>query len=303
MSFMVDWRVLTKSERLNSMSTYFQRVQVPENSAAKLASSFQYHYWPRTKLSRLVAKRENPAFKCLPYNPLMTRKQRYATLSCALVVAGFFSVLLFNAPCVMVPKPAVCKAKASFWMQFLTWDAVFASIWGVILSVPHPLVLILLFKKRVVLPPQTPEQKRLTLRLWLWKERAGWTVVLATHVIAIFVMSQFVRYYSWEVIQKWTAATLWAVVHRFATAPGVRLTWVLLLLCGSRHAGICDLCLLMSPSFLDFPPMAQVVPATKSAPVGGRSPAFLWAKVRSAVHAGLVIQKDFKLSLSDQRCP
>lgn len=158
----------------------------------------------------------------------------------------------------MAPKPGKCKpwGQANFWRPFIklfTWDNLFASLWGLVTSTPSPLILATLFKKRVILAKMSDKDKSHTLNLWLWRDRAGWALVTVIHIICWFVLSQFVRYYPWALVESWFLATLSSAFHRFFSAPTIRVTWMLIILLISKVTGIFDLVLALSPQLTIFP--------------------------------------------------
>ena len=89
--------------------------------------------------------------------------------------------MLFNVDCRQVPKPVACNPK-TIREQFLSWYAVIASVWGVLLSIPIPLLLRLLFKKRVIIRRMPKERRDLTIRLWRYKENFAWFLVVLIHL-------------------------------------------------------------------------------------------------------------------------
>jgi len=137
----------------------------------------------KAKLMTAVMKREHPAVKSMSFNAMWTRKQRYSVLASKIIFGSFLASILFSAECFHYPKPALCQNTQQNWLaRFFTWGALFASLWGVALSIEIPFILMGLFKKRVVLAQMTEERKRLTTRLWIWKEIAGWVFVFSLHL-------------------------------------------------------------------------------------------------------------------------
>merc|ERR1719160_187609 len=105
--------------------------------------------------------------------------------------------LVFRADCLHSPKPASCRPRKSLFKKIFSWDCFFSSIWSIVLGVPIPMLLLFLFKKRVVLAKQSEENKRMTLILWRYKEILGWMIVCSLQLWCVFFCSQFVRYYPW----------------------------------------------------------------------------------------------------------
>eukprot|EP00931_Biecheleriopsis_adriatica_P014098 TRINITY_DN11573_c0_g1_i5.p1 TRINITY_DN11573_c0_g1~~TRINITY_DN11573_c0_g1_i5.p1 ORF type:complete len:1320 (-),score=272.19 TRINITY_DN11573_c0_g1_i5:282-4172(-) len=239
-----------------------------------LAKRVQYMTWHPTQLVRNTAKRETPLNKCLNYSPLMTRKQRWAITSSAVLVAAFFSVLLFRVDCLQVPKPATCSPPPTLVQKMLSWSVLFASLWGFLLSVPVPLLLTTLFKKTPVPGKKDEVTKKRLLRLWLCCENLAWLIVVCLHVSIWFFILQFVRYYTWTVIEKWIISVFWSVFHRFISAPGIRATYVLILLFVSQLAGGCDTCLGRMPHITTFPTAVQPPPGHGSNYAREEAPGF-----------------------------
>lgn len=278
---------------------YFFKTPEHDADATMLAKRMQYHLWSREKILYVVGKRENPFFKCCPYSPMISRKMRYAMLSCGLLVATTIGCFLFRAPCLHLPKPAVCSKRpgATFPMKFFTWDMVFASMWGILLSTPLPLLLTNLWKKKAVLVRHTDEEKDRILSLWLCEERLGWLVVTCVHLVCILTISQFLRYYPWPLIEKWLGALWFSLLHRFVTAPGVRATWVLVLLFCTRLLGCCDSCLVTTPAATTFPAAVPKPPPFKP----GQSRAqMLWARTRTTVLTGTLHRHVTAVRLLDE---
>merc|ERR1712093_63357 len=76
----------TESLRKKIVESYLMRRSNKDTASVfALASKIQYHTWGQPKVIKVVAKREHPACKLFPYNPLMTRKERYACLSSAIL--------------------------------------------------------------------------------------------------------------------------------------------------------------------------------------------------------------------------
>merc|ERR1719160_816774 len=156
--------------------------------------------------------------------------------------------LVFRADCLHSPKPASCRPRKSLFKKIFSWDCFFASISAIILAVPIPMLLLFLFKKRVVLAKQSEENKRMTLKLWRYKEIIGWIVVFLVQGWCVFFFTQFVRYYPWELAERWISATTWALIHRFLSAPIVRTLWMGVMLVGSQQTFIFDFCMVMDPA-------------------------------------------------------
>jgi len=253
----VDWR--TSSEHTKALDNFMEGLDAGE--VKKLADRMQYQTWPFRRLAHSTFKRDCMWFACFKYSPLLTRKQRYAILSSAIMFGAFVTILLFRVDCFKTPKPAACKKKKSLVETLVSWDVVFGSIWAIALSVPLPLLLMTLFKKRVVQEVLTDEHKTMTMRVWMWKERVGWMVVVFVHTGSIFMMTQFVRHYPWVMMEKWSLATVTSVFHRLVSAPFIYLAWRIMLMMLSRYTSLLDCLLVLSPLITTFPmPAAPVSP-------------------------------------------
>jgi len=243
----IHWRRC--EEHHVAVENFFKETE--EDDVNALAKRMQYVGWSFSKIFHSTFKRDYPLLGLLRYAPLMTRKQRYAILSSVLLFAAFITVFLFRDDCAQTPKPKSCT-KAPVIELFFSWQVIFGSIWGLILSVPLPFLLLMLFKKRVILTKMTDEEKEWTLRAWLWRERLGWAVVVLVQVVSIFFLLSFVRYYPWTVIEKWLLATFQSVFHRLISAPGIRMLWVAFLMVISRYTSLFDCFLVMQPTLTTF---------------------------------------------------
>lgn len=227
-----------------------------------LTQRLQFMHWHWCKLFKATINRETPLNKCFPYSALLTRKQRWAIASTAILVGSFFSVLLFRVDCVTTePKPQSC-VPVPLWQKFISWDVVFSSLWGVVLSVPVPLLLISLFKKQVMHQKMSDAHKHWHIKIALCKERLAWLLVVLIQTWCAFFMFQFVRSYKWEVVEAWLLATFWSVVHRLITAPGIRVIWVLCVLTFSRTFSALDCCVAYTTAsiFSDHVPIVADAP-------------------------------------------
>eukprot|EP00746_Dinoflagellata_sp_MGD_P122293 gnl/MRDRNA2_/MRDRNA2_57217_c0_seq1.p1 gnl/MRDRNA2_/MRDRNA2_57217_c0~~gnl/MRDRNA2_/MRDRNA2_57217_c0_seq1.p1 ORF type:complete len:874 (+),score=136.50 gnl/MRDRNA2_/MRDRNA2_57217_c0_seq1:102-2624(+) len=280
--FTIDWRIHAQDDMDHYAEDFYKPHAKPADLVA-LAKKVSYMTMSAPKLLRTVLRRENPAAKMLPYNPLIPRHQRYSILCTGMMMGLFWCCLFFRADCLQVPKPVACKKKKKpWWSKFLSWDVLFGSIWGIILTTPHPLILITMFKKRVILKKMDDAQKAYQIKIWRRKEKVGWFVVIISHVWCVFFCSQFVRYYPWILVEKWVNAVLMSVVHRFGSAPLVRGGWMSILLIFSRWTWLCDCCLLMSPATLAF----AGPPGLLAAPKKKRTAKHLWGVVRALYLSG-----------------
>ena len=65
------------------------------------------------------------------------------------------------------------------------------------------------------------------------------------------------RYYPWVVIEKWLASIMMGTFHSLVTAPGIRMSWLTLLLFLSRFTSCFDCCLVMQPALTTFEALAK----------------------------------------------
>lgn len=226
---------------------------VKDGGDVAIAKGMQYYAWPFWRLFNETRKREQLHTKPLSYSAMMSRKQRYAVITCMVLVAAFFTVLLFRDTCVTEPLPPECTKEASVLESLMAWDVIFGGLWGMVMGVPAPLALTLLFKKSIVLGKMTDLRKQRMMTIWLWKERVGWILVFVIHAGSFFFLYQFVRFYDQKIIKKWMLSTLMSIFHQFISAPALRMLWVVILLAASRKTNMCDLCVANSPQITDFP--------------------------------------------------
>jgi hypothetical protein len=88
---------------------------------------------------------------------------------------------------------------------------------------------------------------------WLCMERMGWVIVVLLHLGCNLFIFQFVRFYEWNLIQKWVLAIVQGVFHRFFSAPGIRMVWLFVLLLSARFSGVCNGYFAQSPHISTFP--------------------------------------------------
>jgi len=228
------------------ISTGFHAPHLPADQVAK---NLGYHFWGTDKITRVVLHREHVLPKLFKFAGALTRVERYTTLTCALQTGFFIASFFFSADCLMVPKPAVCTTKKKHFVeQFLpTWSTFFATITGLMFSVPVPLILINLFKKSPVLEVMTPEEKRFQIQVWRCKQMLGWMLVLGIHVITGYWFVIFSNEYDWPVFGRWANAGLQGLIHRFVTAPVLRGLIFLLVVLLSKYFACCDFLLVFFP--------------------------------------------------------
>merc|ERR1711985_79 len=65
-------------------------------------------------------------------------------------------------------------------------------------------------------------------------------------------MMQFVRYYPVVIAELWFSGSVWSMVHRFLSAPSIRVLWASGMLHASKHTWLCDFCLVMDQSVTHF---------------------------------------------------
>ena len=183
-----------------------------------VAKRLQYHTWGAPKIVGVVSKREHPRKqkddhtdwrrhapqhssllsslcvngwaavpKLFPYNPVMSRCQRWGIFASALVTATMWSAMFFNAEC-LVPEefrrththththtprrpflPSFCIRVASVCrpppkLYQPNWDVLFASLWALVLALPVPLIIRSLFGKKVHEEVKTREEKQFIVR-------------------------------------------------------------------------------------------------------------------------------------------
>jgi len=229
---------------------------VSQAEVSEVIQRMQYLTWSTWRIVGATIMRETPFSACCGYSALISRNQRYAVLSSAVILAAFFPVMLFNVDCRQVPKPVACNPK-TIREQFLSWYAVIASVWGVLLSIPIPLLLRLLFKKRVIIRRMPKERRDLTIRLWRYKENFAWFLVVLIHLGSWFMLAAFVRLYNWEIVEHWMSSVVWSIIIRFIAVPLVCTTWITLLLLVSRASRCLDCLVGAAPHLTSFQDSVQ----------------------------------------------
>jgi len=215
-----------------------------------LAKRLQYHEWPSSRLIWTVAIREHPFPKVFPYNPLISRCQRYLIEFSSIVTELFFTSLFFNAECVSRPSPEVCFPLINPFVP--SWHVLFSSLWGVVLAVPIPLFLRFCFAKRIVEELSTPAEKTFILHYWRIKDLLGYTVVSLWDAFCIYFILLFILKYDDTLVFKWTQTAILALFNRIVTAPTARTLWVSAVLLISKKTWICDFLLMAWPALIAF---------------------------------------------------
>jgi len=215
-----------------------------------LAKRLQYHEWPSSRLIWTVAIREHPFPKIFPYNPLISRSQRYLIEFSSIVTELFFSALFFNAECVSQPSPEVCFPLINPFVP--SWHVLFSSLWSIVLAVPIPLFLRFCFAKRIVEELSTPAEKTFILHYWRIKDLLGYTVVSLWDAFCIYFILLFILKYDDTLVLKWNQTAILGLTHRVLTAPAARTLWVSLVLLISKKTWICDFLLMAWPALIAF---------------------------------------------------
>eukprot|EP00930_Biecheleria_cincta_P084397 TRINITY_DN7387_c0_g2_i1.p1 TRINITY_DN7387_c0_g2~~TRINITY_DN7387_c0_g2_i1.p1 ORF type:complete len:1823 (-),score=241.56 TRINITY_DN7387_c0_g2_i1:206-5125(-) len=229
---------------------------VSQAEVSEIIQRVQYLTWSTCRIMGATVMRETPFNACCGYSAIISRKQRFAVLSSAVVLAAFFSVLLFDVDCRQEPKPVACKPK-TIQEQFLSWYAVIASVWGVLLSIPIPLLLRLLFKKRVIMRQMSEERKGLTIRLWRYNEMFAWFLVVLIHLGSWCTLAAFVRLYNWNIVEQWVSSAVWSIIIRFIAVPSVCTVGTVLLLLVSRASRCLDCLVGATPHITTFQDSVQ----------------------------------------------
>merc|ERR1740121_1890483 len=127
----------------------------------------------------------------------------------------------------MVPKPAVCKKPSSFLgigaAQFApTWETAAASVFGLVLAVPVPFLLVTLFRKTPIEMKMSLQEMRARLRSLQWWTCVGWILVIPGHLFCTYWLLLFASEFDTVVFAKWANASVQTFVHRFFSAPVLR---------------------------------------------------------------------------------
>jgi len=217
-----------------------------------VSTKLVYHTWTTTGILSVILHREHIIPKLFKRGPALTRVERYSIL-CSAVQFGLFGMsFLFRADCVMVPTPVICLGSEGVWYEkfILRWELVFATMLGVVMSIPVPLLLATCFMKIPEHERITDAEKRAKICLWRFQQSLGWLIVLALNTSAILWLLRFSSEYDWAVCSKWIAAACMSLTHRLISAPLMRGAVIGTIVILSRYGPCCDTCLILQPSFL-----------------------------------------------------
>jgi len=137
-----------------------------------VSTKLVYHTWTTTGILRVILHREHIIPKLFKRGPALTRVERYSIL-CSAVQFGLFGMsFLFRADCVMVPTPVICLGSEGVWYEkfILRWELVFATMLGVVMSIPVPLLLATCFVKIPEHERITDAEKRAKICLWRFQQ-------------------------------------------------------------------------------------------------------------------------------------
>ncbi|CEL92750.1 unnamed protein product [Vitrella brassicaformis CCMP3155] len=215
-----------------------------------LAKRLQYHEWPAGKVIYTVAMREHPLPKTFPYNPVISRTQRYAIEFSGIMTELFISSLFFNAQCAYSPSPEVCFPLGNPFV--ISWHVFFASLWAVVLAVPVPLFLRFCFAKRIVEETHTAAEKEVMLLYWRLKDLLGYAFILTWDTWCFYFLMVFILKFDGVLVGKWYYSGALALAHRMITAPVIRSLWVSAVLLISKVTWVCDFLLLSCPALIAF---------------------------------------------------
>jgi hypothetical protein len=193
-------------------------------TANSLAAKSSFHFWSPHRLARVLLSREQSLPKLLRRVAPLTRVERYFFLCSAVQVGFFFMTFLFRADCQMAPKPAVCSTGGKAWYEpFLpTWTTFFGSLFGVMLAVPVPMILVALFRKFPRLEKLDDAHKQRQLLVWRIQTNFGWLFIFCLHLFVIYWLIIFSNNFAMSVFVKWGNAAIQSLLHRFISAPVLR---------------------------------------------------------------------------------
>lgn len=267
-----------RSAYLHTMGEYSKQslawnVQPHEVSAKEVAAKMTYHFWSKQKVAQTILYREHIVPKLFKHMPPLTRVERWAILSSACQSAFFWLTFFFRPDCQMQPKPAKCTPPRAYMERFLpTLVTLFASVFGLLMSVPVPLILSVLFRKTPVMEILSPKEKVFRLRTWRFFTTCGWCFAVGLHCFVMYFLTMFTNTYDWPVFEKWFISGILSVIHRFLTAPLVRGLVFAFILLGSRFIGIFDHFFTFVPQILPQDQLAH----TDSAASGASDTPDIW---------------------------
>jgi len=238
-----------------------RKMAEPSNA---LAAKAAYQFWSPVKIAKTIIYREHFVPKMFKRVPPVTRGERYMFLATGMQWAFTVQTMLFRGDCVMVPKPAVCaKKKGSFLNKFApTWMTVFASLFGLCMAVPLPLICLALFRKLPRMEKMEDWQKRRQLWKWQIGQTIGWCFLFCLHGFMCYWMIVFSNHFNAVVFEKWADSALQSLLGRFFYAPAVRGGVFSVVLILSQCIPLCDNLLAFFPHLLP----AEVLQGTPRQP-------------------------------------
>eukprot|EP00747_Dinoflagellata_sp_TGD_P100769 gnl/TRDRNA2_/TRDRNA2_168132_c1_seq4.p1 gnl/TRDRNA2_/TRDRNA2_168132_c1~~gnl/TRDRNA2_/TRDRNA2_168132_c1_seq4.p1 ORF type:complete len:128 (-),score=21.23 gnl/TRDRNA2_/TRDRNA2_168132_c1_seq4:195-578(-) len=84
----------------------------------------------------------------------------------------------------------------------------------------------------------------------------------------------------------WAWASCWQALHRFVSAPTIRIVWISSLLLVTRFTSALDFFLIMAPAATQFPAPPKAPEKSAKRTTEGCSSAHHWARIRAAVRDG-----------------
>jgi hypothetical protein len=231
----------------------------PQAIAGKLA----YQTWSDQRIARTALLREQIFPKLWKHVPIVTRVERWGILCTAIQTGFFWTTFLFNAKCGQKPKPASCKKKkGSFFKRFEpTWDTVAATLFGLMLSTPVPLVLLTCFRKMPMVEVMTPKEKKHRILTWRIWTNIGWGIVIILNLFYSYWFAVFTNEFPMAILSKFFNSAIQALVHRFFTAPCIRGGAFMIVLILSKYGPCCDILLILYPKIFIVSKLDNFEPA------------------------------------------
>jgi hypothetical protein len=154
----------------------------------------------------------------------------------------------------MKPTPAICSGEdrnKEFIDNFLpSVDIFFATLFGLVVSLPVPRFLIFCFRKTPVLEKLTDGEKHRRIKAWRMWQTIGWAVAVPLHLFFIYWFAIFTNEFDDAVLSKLLRSSGLALFHRFVSAPAVRALMFSTILVFSKYGACCDTLLVMLPHIL-----------------------------------------------------
>jgi hypothetical protein len=219
----------------------------------EVALKMAYQVMPNWKVVSLALWREQPWPKMLKHMPPVTRTERYVTLCTAINTGFFVMTFLFRAECGMEPKPQTCeKKKRSILIRMFepSWSILASVAFGLVCSLPVPLLLLTCFRKTPVLEQMTDKEKQHRVHQFRFFQTLGWLFVIVANAFYVYWFSAFTNNFQHPVLVKVFLSAVQSLFHRLVTAPCIRGAGFAVILLLSKIGPCCDFVLVLCPQII-----------------------------------------------------